>query len=241
MNLIIDIGNSITKVAVFEQENLLELHHTKSLNIGFLEKLLKVHACDKGILSSVKDYPLSVGEWLNKHLNYFLVFSTKSKLPFQNEYTTNTTLGHDRIAAVAGAYYEFPGRNVLIIDMGTCITYDLLTANGIYKGGSISPGVYMRLKAMHSFTGKLPKLKFEVPGEVPAAGTKDAMLTGVYWGIVHEVNGFVEKYKQQYNPLEVILTGGDGKHFDFVFKSEIFAVPNLVLTGLNKILEYNAE
>ncbi|MDA9313033.1 type III pantothenate kinase, partial [Vicingaceae bacterium] len=153
------------------------------------------------------------------------------------------TLGKDRIAAVAGAQGQFPNQNTLVIDAGTCVTYDFLTAEGDYLGGAISPGVQLRLQAMNDYTSKLPLLKWEGADNPQSIGdtTITSMLSGAVNGLISEMRGFIESYEKQYKSLKIVITGGDSNFFVKELKNGIFADPNLVLKGLNDILIYNGE
>ena len=150
-------------------------------------------------------------------------------------------LGKDRIAAVVGAYHYQPGRNLLVIDAGTCITYEVVEAAGRYIGGNISPGMTTRFKALEHYTSKLPYV--EETDDVPCIGqsTEEAIQAGVVNGIVYEMDGFIEQMKQKYPDIFVFLTGGHSFYFESRLKNSIFADINLVMTGLNRILEYNVE
>ena len=169
--------------------------------------------------------------------------SHTTALPFTLEYQSPDTLGKDRIAAVAGAQAQFPNQNTLVIDAGTCVTYDFLTAEGVYLGGAISPGVQLRLRAMNHYTNKLPLLNWDGIKRPQSVGntTINSMLSGAVNGLVLEMRGFVERYEKQYKALKIVITGGDSNFFVKELKNGIFADPNLVLKGLNEILIYNGE
>jgi type III pantothenate kinase len=171
----------------------------------------------------------------------FVMLGSKTQLPFKNLYATPETLGNDRVAAVAGAQSLFPGRDVLVIDAGTSITYDLLTAKGEYRGGGISPGLQMRFDALHTLTSKLPLIKAEREKEIILIGnsTKTAILSGIQNGVLQEVDGIIECYKADFPGIKTLICGGDNKYFDKYLKNNIFAAPNLVLQGLMKILQFN--
>ncbi len=177
---------------------------------------------------------------LTKHK--FLALSHTTPLPLENLYKTPETLGKDRIAAIVATSINYKGENVLVIDMGTCVTYDFLNANNQYLGGAISPGFEMRFKALNTFTGKLPKVEYkqDTP-ELIGNSTKNSILSGVFNGLKHEIQETINQYNLQYNNLKVVLTGGDIKLFDLEPKNRIFADKFLVLKGLNEILNYNAE
>jgi type III pantothenate kinase len=161
-------------------------------------------------------------------------------LPFINKYETIQTLGNDRIGAVAGAQFLYPKENILIIDAGTAITYDILIGNE-YLGGNISAGLNMRLKALHHFTSSLPLVELEDEIEFWGNNTGAAILSGVVNGIIFEIEGYIEYFKKRGEKNITIITGGDANYLVKKIKQPIFAVPNLVLIGLNRILEYNEE
>lgn len=166
--------------------------------------------------------------------------TSESKLPFQNHYQSST-LGSDRKALVTGAMELFGGMNCLIIDAGSCVTFDLLTASYDYLGGSISPGLHMRLKAMHSFTGKLPLPGWDQPRHFIGKTTEECLLSGAYFGLLAEIEFTIGKYSQEYKDLKVILTGGDASELAMNIKTSIFVDEHLLLYGLNKLLIHNAE
>ena len=166
--------------------------------------------------------------------------TTETALPFKNQYSTPQTLGKDRLAAVAGAHALFPGDNCLVVDCGTCIKYDMLTADGIYLGGNIAPGAQMRIKAMHHFTAKLPEVPMQMPDDVIGYSTETALQNGALRGASLEIAGFVKLFEEKYTSLRVVLTGGDAIFFKpFLTFSIDSIVPDLTLHGLNSILIFN--
>ena len=174
-------------------------------------------------------------------LEFFLklFYFNTTNLPFKNLYSTPKTLGIDRIALVCASVGEFPDNNVLIIDAGTCITYDFINSKNEYLGGAISPGVRMRYKAMHNQTANLPLLTTEVPKQIIGDSTANSMHSGVVNGVLNEIDGTISQYKEKYQDLTVILTGGDAKMLSKQLKSSIFANSNFLLEGLNFILQFN--
>lgn len=167
----------------------------------------------------------------------------KTTLPINLAYQSPETLGKDRMAAVVGAYHQFSNQHLLVIDAGSCVTYDFLTERKEYLGGAISPGVQMRLRSMNDFTSKLPLISWE-GGERPqniGRTTITSMLSGVVNGLIAEMNGFILNYEKQYPELKIVITGGDANFFEKELKNGIFADPNLVLKGLNEILIYNGK
>lgn len=239
MNLIIDIGNTATKMAIFEKGEVKETVRCSNQSLDGLVALCDRYPIRKGILSSV----ISVGEDIRRQLGQLpfpvMEFTYRTPVPIQNLYRTPQTLGMDRLAAVVAAYTQHPHCPALVIDAGTCITYDFIDEQGQYQGGNISPGLEMRFKALHVFTDKLPHV--DASGETPVYGnsTETAIRSGVIQGIEHEIRGYIQQLKQNYPSLLVFLTGGNEISFDTNLKSSIFADGFLVLKGLNRILEYN--
>ncbi len=240
MNLIIDIGNTRTKIGFFKGEKLKRKLIWDKWKLKELKGLFDKHTINGVALSSTGNIPRGVESFLNKQKNY-IQLSALTPLPIKNEYKTPKTLGKDRIAAVTGANDLFPKKNVLVIDAGTCITYDFLDKKGTYHGGNISPGIQMRLNAMNHFTAKLPLLKRRKLKKPFGQSTDSCMRTGAQYGAVMEMEGFIETYRNMFGNLNVILTGGDSKYFANGLKTKIFVNQNLVLIGLNKILNYNVQ
>lgn len=171
----------------------------------------------------------------------YLRLTHKTALPIKNQYKTPKTLGRDRLSVAVAAAGIFPKKNSLIIDAGTCITYDFIDKNKIYHGGSITPGVEMRLKAMNAFTAKLPLVTRKALSSTIGKDTVTSIRTGAQHGATMEMEGYIRHYQALYGRLEVLLTGGDAKYFAKKLKTQIFVNPNLVLIGLNKILNYNVQ
>ncbi len=241
MNLAIDIGNTRTKLAVFDGDTLLRKEIWEELTVAKLKQLAYNQKLEKIILSSVSRQSEEVMAFLKSHAT-FLELLPGTPLPIRIQYKTPETLGKDRIAAAAGAGHLFPKENCLVIDAGTCITLDLLNAEGIFLGGNISPGIEMRLKAMHHFTARLPLVKstLELPDEL-GDSTENAIRNGAELGALLEVEGFIRACRKKYRPLRVVLTGGDADFFVKHTKTKIFAHQNLVLLGLNQILQHNVK
>ncbi len=239
MNLIIDIGNTRVKMGVFEKSKMRKKLVWDRLDRKRLESLLLKYKIQQVAVSSTAGLSVSTERFLNKHYR-LLYLNAKTKLPINNLYKTPKTLGKDRLAGSVGAHHLYPGKNCLVIDAGTCITYDLITREGNYLGGNIAPGVEMRFKAMHKFTAKLPQVKQRNFKSLIGNTTISALQTGGALGAVLEMKGFIEAYQKKYTPLKVILTGGDADFFAKQLKTKIFVNQNLVLIGLNKILSHNA-
>ncbi|MEO5976224.1 MAG: type III pantothenate kinase [Chryseolinea sp.] len=238
MNLVVDYGNSSAKVGLFKDLDLVEQHSFKE--VEDLKKFLQNFSGDHFIISTVTKDAEEISSWA-KNISSKLILNRDLPLPVQIRYSTPETLGVDRIAGVCGAQKMFPGTNCLVIDAGTCITYDFLDATGNFLGGGISPGLRMRFNAVHTFTAKLPLVS---PTEhVPLIGdsTETCIQSGVIHGIISEINGIVVHYQQKFPELKVILSGGDTRFFENKLKGFIFAVPELVLSGLNSILIHNVR
>ncbi len=242
LKLIVDIGNTRTKFAIFQENKLLDLQITESPEFVFLQKILESFPqVEASVLSSVRSYPEDFDTVLSSH-GFFLKLDENTPLPFKNRYGTPGSLGKDRLAIVAGARALFPGENVLAVVAGTTITFDVLNRYDEYLGGGISPGLTMRFQALHRFTEKLPLVK-PVEESTPLVGntTETAIRTGVMNGLLAEVDGVIDSYKQQFEDLKIIIGGGDYKYFDKRLKNNIFAAPNIVLEGLKEILNFNEE
>ncbi len=241
-NLVIDIGNSRTKAAVFQQGALLERFVWEVCSKERISAVLANHSVQNVILSVVGPAPdETLKPWLAEQVSTVLELDHRTRLPFRNAYATPHTLGKDRLAAVAGAWARFAGQNCLVIDAGTCITYDVLTAEGIYVGGNISPGIRMRFKAMHAFTASLPLVEASEVAQLIGQSTETAMRYGVMWGTLWEMEGMIAATQHQWPHLNVLLTGGDRVYFEKNLKTRIFAHADLVLEGLNTILEYHVQ
>lgn len=236
--LIVDIGNSRIKTAVFESTDLVE--ESVFSDLSGLKNYIDQLSFDACIVSSVKYDEATLQEKLSINFHYL---SAQSRVPFINNYGTPQTLGVDRKAALAGARAFFPTGEVLVIDMGSCITYDLLDQHDVFSGGSISPGVRMRFQAMHQLTARLPltSLTQSTPPPLSGDNTIDCLQSGVYYGVLHEMEGFIRQYMLSYPKLRVIICGGDSFFFETLTKDHIFVIPNLVLYGLNRILIDNVD
>lgn len=237
MNIVIDQGNSSAKVAIFDENKLLISLILKKIELSELEKFLLVHSPSKGIISSVGDTNPEILKLLHSRIDCFWELSEKTPLPIKINYETPETLGKDRIAAAVGAWTEKPNRNLLVIDAGTAITYDFIDAKGTYLGGNISPGMTIRFKALHDYTKRLPQL--DEKGNIPEIGysTETAIRAGVVTGILKEMDSYIDEYQKKINVL-TFLTGGHSFYFESQLKNAIFADANLVLKGLNEILNY---
>jgi type III pantothenate kinase len=239
LNLIIDIGNTRVKAAVFEKGTLREnfvFDSTEALlSAGIIEK----HGVQHCILASVVNGIEEFTEQL-KQKTKVLLFESSTPVPLKNLYKTAHSLGSDRLAAAVGGNAAFPDEDLLVIDAGTCIKYNFVNRSNEYLGGGISPGLRMRLKAMHTFTSRLPLLEPEGNFDtLVGTDSKDSMLSGALLGAVAETDGIIGRYKEVYPGVKVMFTGGDVNFFEKRIKNSIFADQNLVLKGLNRILDHN--
>ncbi|MCC5938422.1 MAG: type III pantothenate kinase [Lunatimonas sp.] len=236
-NFIIDIGNSRIKAARFRDGTMLA--DWSLMELSELNRLAGQLDVDQVLISSVK----WGREELEQALDFaFVYFDYETLLPVENRYETPFTLGLDRIAAVIGARCFQEVGPVLVVDLGTCITFEFLDSNNAYLGGAISPGIQMRLEAMHRQTARLPLVSWPEAG-APLIGqnTIACMQSGMYHGVQHEVLGTIQTYQKRFENLGVYICGGDAKYFESLTKDPIFVIPNLVLFGLNRILTYNVE
>jgi type III pantothenate kinase len=239
MNLIVDIGNSSTKLAVYDDQKQLSLSRINEMSCEELKKELTGFKIDRAILSSVKELPSFITDLLFSNIRFVHVLSYKSKLPFKIEYDTPDSLGSDRIAAIAGAFNLFPANEILVIDAGTALTFDFLSVNS-YKGGNISPGLTMRFRALNKFTDKLPLVSPADHFSFPGRNTTDAITAGVITGIVNEINEYIRIFQDKHTDFTIILTGGDGEFLKDKIGYYVTYMPDIVIDGLNYILEYNA-
>jgi len=242
MNLIVDVGNSYVKFAVFRKGKLVhklvsELRHFNKTYKTVRDDFSNI---EKVIISSVGKLMPSQIESFREQDNV-LVLDSNVRLPFKNLYKTPKTLGVDRMALVCAAVNQYPDSNVLIIDAGTCITYDFLTSNNEYFGGAISPGIRLRYQSLHNLTANLPLLDSEIPKDIIGTNTSEAIHSGVINGVLKEIDGIIEEYQKKYSDLTIILTGGDSNFLSNQLKNSIFANSNFLLEGLNFILEFNSD
>jgi len=239
-NLCIDIGNSATKCGLFRGEKLLTSYSfIGSPESGGFYPFLDRHRPDKVILCSVKPVERNFKKYLKEN-HRLIEMSHKLKLPLKIKYETPNTLGRDRLAAVCGAVRLYPRTDLLVIGIGTCITYDFVRKKAEYEGGLISPGLDMRLKAMHNYTAQLPRVEKSTNVKLVGFNTITALQAGGLWGIEAEINGMIEIFMSKHPEINVILAGGGAEYYKKRIKKPIFAHPNLVLMGLNNLLILNA-
>jgi len=242
MLLAVDIGNTKIKAAVFEGAALIEKFvFDKETGLEGIKKIIEnFPAAAQSIMSSVGKEDDKLLLWLKEHTQLTEV-SHSLTFPFKNNYTTPATLGIDRMVLAAGATLQYPNAHRLVIDAGTCITYDFVDNTNTYLGGAISPGLQLRYNAMHTFTAKLPLLYAQMPQNYIGNSTKESMHSGAVNGLLHEVNGFVNQYCEQYQDVTVILTGGDADFLAKRLKNTIFANSNFLLESLNLLYLYTNQ
>jgi type III pantothenate kinase len=236
-NLVIDIGNTRLKSALFEGNTLVSEFSFENMESALITwNSLEFDRC---LISSVK----YSGEELVKILPFdFQFLDRSSRIPIANRYGTPATLGLDRIAAAVGGWQMAGNGPVLIIDMGSCITFDLVDQDNAYRGGAISPGMSMRAKAMHEQTARLPLIDLgEKPDTLVGDNTSACMQIGIWYGVEFEILGQIGAYLNQFPKIRVFICGGDSQSFESLTKDLIFVVPNLVLHGLNCILNHNVD
>ncbi len=242
VNICIDWGNTNVKAAIFNNDTI-QKQFTFSAEdaMGKVTDIMNQYQPVKAIICSVVKQSGEVESLVRSKINSTVVLDANTNLPIYNGYLSADTLGPDRLALVCAAHALHPGKNNLVISAGTCVTYNFVTKNKMFRGGAISPGLQMRLNAMHSFTGKLPQVDME--GELIMLGydTATCMRSGAAYGIAFEIDGMVNEYAATQPDFNAILTGGDAPFFASKIKSKIFADPDLLLKGLNLILNHNVS
>lgn len=236
-----DIGNSLVKLAVFEGGQLVAQTSTKYLQPSVFEEILPGRRATRAIVESTRGDADEILSLVRDRADYVLEFTPRTPVPIANAYRTPETLGRDRLAAAVGATVLYPRRNVLIVDFGTAVTIDLVTADGTFRGGCISPGMRSRFRSLHDYTAKLPLCSATESEELQGLSTEEAIRLGVMNSISFEIEGYVNRMQEKIDDLCVIFTGGDAKYFAKRIKNTIFANCNLVFCGLDRILEYNAS
>lgn len=240
MNLIVDIGNTQIKAGFFENNQLVKLETSTLEEIEFICGLVsKYKNTYNVIISSVREYPEALIAKLKPQCKLVLFFNSKIKIPLENRYESKSTLGYDRLAACTGAYGLHEGKDILVIDAGTAITFDFVNNKGQYLGGCISPGLKMRFKALHEFTKKLPELSKNENFNLIGKNTNDAIISGVQNGLIFEIDAYINNLKSKHSDLRVIITGGDANFLSKLLNNKTNLHPEIVLEGLNKILNFN--
>jgi type III pantothenate kinase len=239
MNLVIDVGNTLQKIAVYNGDEIDYCQYFSNITQTILASILKQFPIQFSIISSVADLDVQVVDFLSANTK-MIHYTHKIKLPINISYQSIETLGLDRIANAVGAAALFPQKNALSIQAGTCLVFDFVNEKGEYLGGSISPGMNMRFETLHEKTKKLPLLREpEFCRNFIGNDTSTSIYCGVVNGMCCEINGLIDKYKAKFENLIVLFTGGNADYLQKFIKNTIFAAPNLVLKGLNEIIKYN--
>jgi type III pantothenate kinase len=241
MNLTIDIGNTSVKTALFKRNTISKASIHSSFTLSTLKEIVSENnGIENVILCTVRDYPDEWRSYLNTKFR-LIELTEKTPLPIKNAYLTPATLGKDRLAAAIGANAIYQGKNVLSVTAGTCIIYDLVT-KGVYKGGAISPGLYMRFHALHTFTDKLPLVEADTNyRNLVGRNTEESIRSGVQQGMIQEIEGTIKAYKAKYPDLQIIMSGGSLSWLRKSIKEKINPQPFLALKGLNVILTASLE
>ncbi len=239
MNLVIDIGNTRSKIGLFEGKYLVEQAICDSPALAEWQAYGNRDGVEYVMVCSVAEPDPALQGWITTRPGA-MELTRHTPLPFENRYRTPETLGKDRLAGVAGAQALFPGRHCLVVDCGTCIKYEWLSAEGVYHGGNIAPGARMRIRAMHHFTARLPEVDMHLPADFTGVSTETALQNGALRGAALEIEGFARLFAARYGKHTLILTGGDAAFFQPLLDVEHLIVePDLTLFGLNHILNYN--
>ncbi|WP_274957961.1 type III pantothenate kinase [Millionella massiliensis] len=242
MNLVIDIGNTFAKTAVMEGSEIVFKEVAPELSCPALREVLRAYpAIDRAILSTTRNPSEQTEEYIRRHVSHFMRFVPGTPVPLVNRYATPETLGADRLAAAVGAWDIAQGRELLIIDLGSAITIDRVSAAGEYLGGNISPGMAMRFEALHRLTDRLPLCNTPSKFALTGTSTRNAIESGVVLGIIHEIEGYISRLSEKNSDLCVFFAGRDANFFANKVKNPIFVIYDLVIKGLNRILEYNAQ
>lgn len=236
--LAIDAGNTSIKIGVFKNDKLSETQIISSRNIDAIPDVIEKYQPFTCALSSV----LSDEETFEiiSYIDNILYITHETPTPLKSEYETPHTLGMDRKCNALGAYSLMKSEYAVAIDVGTCIKFDAVSATCVYLGGSISPGIHLRYKSLNDYTGKLPLLNELSTEKFVGKSTKESIQSGVLKGIEDEINGFIQRYEEEFDSLTFFMTGGDCNHFDIHSKNDIFAIENLTLYGIYEIFKYNA-
>jgi type III pantothenate kinase len=240
MNLVVDIGNTSTKIAFYKGNAIIKKERLKSPDTGTVGRFIGKTPVRRAIVSSVNHDPSALTNFLRDKGATVHLISCKSRFPFTIAYETPETMGVDRLAAAAGAFLHHPGEDLLVIDAGSALTLDVVTG-GSFLGGSISPGLSMRFRALHEFTGRLPLIDADRNFTFPGKTTKDAITGGVVMGLVFEINEYIRTFEKRHVKLVTVITGGDSEIITSFTDRKMFLHPDLVTDGLNFLLDYNVQ
>ncbi len=241
MNLVVDIGNTLIKLGVMNRGECVAERSVEQLVPATLDELFACGPIGAAIVSSTRGEVSQIVAMLRARLGRVVEFTPATRVPIDNAYLTPETLGRDRLAAAVGAATLFPGRNVLVVDFGTAVTFDLVTADGTFRGGCISPGLRTRFRALHDYTARLPMCGPTGCEGLVGRSTREAVELGVVNSLTFEIEGYITRMGEKFDDLCVIFTGGDAKRFAKRIKNTIFANRNLVFCGLDRILEFHAS
>jgi type III pantothenate kinase len=240
MNLAVDIGNTSTKVAFYEGPAIIKKERLKSPDTATLGGFIGKQPVSRVIVSSVNHDPSALINYLKAKGAVVHLLSCKSHYPFTIAYETPETMGVDRLAAATGGFLHHPGADLLVIDAGSAVTLDVVT-DGSFLGGSISPGLSMRFRALHEFTGRLPLTGVNRNFSFPGRSTKDAITGGVVMGLVFEINEYIRTFQKKHGKLVTVITGGDSEIITSFSDRKMFLHPDLVTDGLNYLLDFNVQ
>ncbi len=236
MIAVIDSGNSSVKLGIFDQAKLIKSYN--SLSLPSIKKHLRDFGIDRVVISDVGGRKKMLMRACSGKIKTLWV-SAGLKFPIKIKYKSPESLGSDRIAAITGAWHRFGPANILVIDSGTCLTYDFVDENSKYLGGGISPGISMRLKALHAFTSSLPEIDFRRQFEFLGKDTKSSILSGTLGGIIYETEGIIKKFRKKFPDIKIILCGGNTDFLRANLKSSVHVIPDLILWGLLSVAVYN--
>lgn len=238
MQLCIDIGNTRCKYGVFDERSMISYTTSKNLSIRIIRNLCRKFIITNALLATTRKIDWATIGKAKKFID-IEVLDHNTPVPINNLYETPETLGKDRLAGVIGAYAKFKNNAVLVVDIGTCMTMDVIDKEGNYHGGNISPGINLKLKAMHRYTAKLPLVDLIVNKDEIGKTTVKAMQNGAFYGTIGEIDSFIRRTKQKFGDLKVVFTGGDADKFANMLETMIFVLPYLILEGLNEIILNN--
>ena len=240
MNLAIDIGNSSVKLGVFEGSTKKYINSINKLSAENLAKLVETYGITSIIYSSVAGGSKILTDFSSSSGLELMRLNQDTKIPVKIEYSTPETLGSDRIAGIVAAYNKYGNNNVLVIDAGTAVTFDILLSEGIYKGGNISPGLSMRFQALNNYTDRLPLVIPDNKYDIIGTNTENAIRSGVQQGLIFEINEYIRTFEILFKGLRIVITGGDGLFLSGLINQKVDYSPDLVIEGLNYIVNYNA-
>ena len=237
MNLLVDIGNTLTKIAVSDGKSIITEFKLRSIDLDFIKDTIEDNKIKNSAISNVRKPNRKLFDLCNSKSNLY-TFNKEIRLPFKNPYE-NGLVGEDRLSLILGAYSMYPQDNVLVVDLGTCITYDIKTSKNVYQAGGISPGLSLRKKSLSSGTVNLNEIDPVYPKSMIASDTHSSISIGLLIGIQSEIEGMINRYEKIYKNLKVIVTGGDSIFLSGKLKNTIFTNSNFIYKGLNYLIEYN--